>query len=253
MREGTEPTRFRFLITSNIQTLMIDYLIQRCERICGKGSGRCFVANRKQVNCITDMVINKVVGVQGIIDHARALPPGEDPWKHLEMVGDTLQALLDWVRYIQVIQDLRELRTYAGQIQGTTRDERYPLPEPYRDYVRMEIESPHGPIRVRLIEFSRHGIRFRGPVAFEPGSLKACSLSTSRAIVKQLAFELRIKHCHEELEGYVAGGRVEEVSDQKAFRVFQTLYRFIMESAGGFLPDEDSDPESPSPEDDQRP
>lgn len=43
----------------------------RCLRICGNMGNQCLIDNKEQIDRISDMVINKVCSVQGIIETAR--------------------------------------------------------------------------------------------------------------------------------------------------------------------------------------
>jgi hypothetical protein len=47
---------------------MMDTRAARCETICGENTAGCFMANKNHLECITDIVINRVWAAREIIE-----------------------------------------------------------------------------------------------------------------------------------------------------------------------------------------
>ncbi|MBI5141924.1 MAG: PilZ domain-containing protein [Nitrospirae bacterium] len=209
---------------------MIDEMMERCRRICGDGHDRCFIGNKRQLNCIADMVINKVSGIIGIIDAAKGMESGGNAIDTLDMATEDLEALVYWVRYLQVVQDLREISARAAVDKGRRRENRYPFPDEYRKYIRMTMIRGDEPEPVALLDFSRHGIRFRVADTVEEGAEFECSLNAPYSIAGETSFRVRVVHCIETGDGYAVGGEINAIADEASFEVFRKLYDFIVKS-----------------------
>ena len=207
---------------------MIDEMMERCRRICGDGHGRCFIANKKQLNCIADMVINKVSGIIGIIDTAKGMESGGGITDALDMASEDLEALVYWVRYLQVVQDLREISARVTADKGRRRENRYPFPDEYGKYIRMTMMRGDATEAVGLLDFSRHGIRFRVADPVGDGSEFECSLSAPYSIAGETSFLVRAVHCMATGDGYAVGGEICEIADEASFNVFTKLYDFMV-------------------------
>lgn len=72
---------------------------ERCQQICGDGSDLCF--NNEQVDCISDMIINKVYALSAIIDRAREDNQCEQIAEFLDMASENVDELINWVKYLQ--------------------------------------------------------------------------------------------------------------------------------------------------------
>ena len=194
---------------------------------------RCFVSDRRQFNCISDMVVNKVAGVLEIIEAARRRAGGGEAAEALGLAAENLEALTEWVRYLRVVQDLRSLRKDLEPGPGRRREDRYPLPPAMRDLVRLRVVPAEGaPVEARLLDFSRRGLRFLSPTAFRVGERCACTVSIPRTLPEEIAFEAEVRHCRPEGRASVIGASMREVRDEAAFRVFQKIYDFIVEPGG---------------------
>lgn len=152
-------------------------LIDRCERMCGPGKDHCFIDNKQQFNCVADMVIYKIAGVKDIISAARKgdLDRGMDD--ALEMALEDLSTLVDWIRYLYAVQDLKAIRTRPGSPGGTRRADRFPLPELCQRYINMTIFSGGRGVPVKLLDFSLHGLQFECRSALKESDEYDCLLS----------------------------------------------------------------------------
>lgn len=74
---------------------------ERCHRICGTGSALCFRNNKKQISCISDMVINKICALKTIVDMANEDKQCEKIDEYLDMASENVNELINWIRYLQ--------------------------------------------------------------------------------------------------------------------------------------------------------
>jgi hypothetical protein len=97
----------------------------------------------------------------------------------------------------------------------------------------MKVKSGNDLVSAVLLDFSRHGVRFRSPVSFRAGALVDCVLSIPRSLSGEIAVTLRIVHCADSVGGFTAGAEIDTVSEEMWFRVFVKVHDFIVERAGG--------------------
>ncbi|MDA8238758.1 MAG: PilZ domain-containing protein [Nitrospiraceae bacterium] len=116
--------------------------------------------------------------------------------------------------------------------QERRKEARFIIPDIYRGYVTMKIKAGNDLFSADLLDFSRHGVRFRSPVSFPAGSLVECVLSIPRSLSKEIAVTLRIAHCADSRAGFTAGAEIDTVSDEMWFKVFVKVHDFIVERAG---------------------
>ncbi len=72
----------------------------RCKRICGDDAP-CFTDNKKQISCISDMVINKVWPVKGLIDAAVKKNECSEVADILDIANNSIDELIEWVKHLQ--------------------------------------------------------------------------------------------------------------------------------------------------------
>lgn len=73
---------------------------ERCQQICSDSS-TCFIGNNRQVDCISDMIINKVYAVKATVDRAREDNQCEEIAEFLDMASENVDELISWVKYLQ--------------------------------------------------------------------------------------------------------------------------------------------------------
>jgi len=207
----------------------IGALIDRCERLCGSGPDGCFVENRKQLNCIADMVVNKIAGVREILRTSRDDAPNEEARQVLELAVRSLEELVEWVEYLHVVQDLKTLRKLGRTPDSRRREDRYPLPETFRDYVLMRVEGPGGIERVQLLDFSRRGVRFKTGVLLKAGDRYPCFLSIPPNMMGDVTFRVAVRHVEKQADENIVGASVEDVGDEKGFAVFKKLFDYLID------------------------
>jgi hypothetical protein len=206
--------------------------IERCERICGQDKDLCFIHNRNQVHCIADIVVNKAMGVKGMIARAKGQEGGSELLDAtLAQATDGIQALMDWVKYLRVVEYLRDLRFYEAEVDDRRRDDRYCLPDIYQEHIRLELRNSGGTVAVKVLDFSRHGLRFQGAGAVEPKTVLDCRLSTTGEPGDYIYFKVRVAHCLPVGDKCMVGAEILEKGGEENCLVYRQLYNLILEMA----------------------
>ena len=207
---------------------MLNEHLDRCERMCGQEKERCFIQNRNQVRCIADMVVNKAMGVREPIEIAGQQESIENMRLTLRRAANSLQSLMDWVRYLHVVQDLRELRYYDANGTNRRRDERFCVPAAYQKHVRMDIYHQSDVETVSVLDFSRHGMRFQGIMPISKGAFVDCRFSAASGLALESGFKLKVVHCQPLGDSLIVGAEITEVENEGIFQVYRKLYDFIL-------------------------
>ena len=90
---------------------------KRCHQICGTGSAPCFKNNKKQISCISDMVINKICALKAIVDMANEDNQCVKIDEYLDMASENVDELINWIRYLQV-ESKKGGEGYVPKIEG---------------------------------------------------------------------------------------------------------------------------------------
>ncbi len=113
------------------------------------------------------------------------------------------------------------------------KEKRFDLPETCREYFEMRMKAGKGAFSAHLLDFSRHGVRFKGPAHLEAGSSVECTIAIPKAVSsKEITLILVVRHCRPEGDHFITGCEVQAVSSETWFRVFEKVYDFIIERAG---------------------
>ncbi len=101
----------------------------RCKRFCGEERENCFISNRKQLLCLTDMVINKITGISALFQILREEIEDRKALELLERANGEMQALVDWVRFLEIAGDLREFLQARPELREPERrrEPRFPV------------------------------------------------------------------------------------------------------------------------------
>ncbi|MBI4837710.1 MAG: hypothetical protein HY806_00860 [Nitrospirae bacterium] len=204
---------------------------ERCRQICGDDVSNCFINNKKQIACIADMVINKVFGISSVVEIALKENLKEDIVERLDLALKETQELIDWIKFLQIANDLKTLIS-ASELnhEAEKRSEmRFPLPEIYKQYLALKINTFGVYNQVTLLNFSRSGLRFKSLFPLETNSVKECILVTSHIISKEVSFNVIIRHCIKDSGGYIVGGQIEKVSDSTSFDFFKSIYDYAID------------------------
>lgn len=71
---------------------------KRCRTICGKETARCFITNARHLDCITDIVINRVWAAREIIKTAAGEDRCAEIAELLNTATDEMDELIAWVK-----------------------------------------------------------------------------------------------------------------------------------------------------------
>lgn len=82
-----------------IETIPIGIYQERCQRIC-KSSLNCFADNKKQLMCISDMVINKAWPIKNLIASAMKKNKCAEVSEILQIASDNMDELVNWVKQL---------------------------------------------------------------------------------------------------------------------------------------------------------
>jgi hypothetical protein len=80
---------------------------KRCGMICGEDRTGCFAANTRHLECITDIIINKIWAARAIIDIGTRDTDCERMTGILHVATTEMDELIDWVTYMQREQKKR--------------------------------------------------------------------------------------------------------------------------------------------------
>jgi len=204
---------------------------ERCKRICGDDKDHCFIGNKKQIECIADMVINKMFGISSIIAVSMGESSPEKIREKLSHAMKTMDELIAWVKFLQIANDLRELSSLSFEdgVPEKRRETRYPLPESYRDYILMKVKVGDSLVPVSITNFSRHGIRFMCPEPLAPGTVVECILLSSHRIRKEVLFSVKVRYCTKQGATFDTGVQTEDISDKVSFDFFRSVHDLIMQ------------------------
>jgi hypothetical protein len=81
--------------------------VKRCRTLCGEDAAGCFITNAGHLDCITDIVINKVWPVREIIKIAAGENPGAETSGMLNRATGELDELIAWVKELQALKKRR--------------------------------------------------------------------------------------------------------------------------------------------------
>lgn len=213
--------------------------MKRCREICGDDEGRhCFIDKQNQIDCIADMVLNKVFAVRLCIEPVLEDMSNDKDAQYLNQAMHTLQELTNWIKYLQVVKDIRLLASVSEDRMSDRRHEsRYPLPEKYQRYLTFCIDVSSIFVPARLVNFSRHGLSLVLAEALAVNSSHRCMLSTSKTIRKETYFYIRVRHCSVHDGGFLVGAEIEDISDGLSFDFFENIVSYIDTVSGRDLPD----------------
>ena len=204
---------------------------KRCEKICGDDPEHCFINNKRQLDCIADMVTNKIFTIALLLDLAKKEDPKEVIQEYMNQALHASSKLLNWIKYLQVIRDIKILVPLSeSNMAELRREERFPLPEGYDQHIRLIIQKGDFSAQGVLLDFSPHGLRFKCSQALDKNFSYLCTLSTTHSVKKSVSFEIIIKHFKEYDNDFVVGAYIGEIRDVLAFDFFESVIEFIRAS-----------------------
>jgi len=72
--------------------------------MCGEDTTGCFIANAKHLDCITDIVINKIWAAREIIERGTKKNTCKELSGILNIATNEMDELIDWVQNLQTLQ-----------------------------------------------------------------------------------------------------------------------------------------------------
>ncbi len=181
---------------------------------------------------MADMIINKVCCIKDVLDMAVKENRSNDLSDILKQASDNINELIDWVKFLQIAHDHRDLISMLSETNTTherRREKRYPLSEKYQKYITVRINTSGTPVAVFIIDFSMHGVKFKSPVSFDVDSIKEGTLSSSYHLSKEVSFKVKIRYCAEHNGEFTLGGQIVEIADNMHTDFFKKVHEFIIE------------------------
>jgi hypothetical protein len=202
---------------------------KRCRNICGDDVRHCFIDNQNQIDCITDMVLNKVFAVSLSLEPVLDDVSEDNKNRHyIEQAMHALHELTNWIKYLQIVKDIRLLASVSDdRTSDRRRESRYPMPEIYQRYLKFLVDVSGIFIPAKLINFSRRGLSFVIADELSVNSSHRCIISTAQTTRKEASFNFRIRRCSEHGDGYLVDAEIEDISDGPSFDFFENIVSFI--------------------------
>ena len=107
-------------------------------------------------------------------------------------------------------------------------EERFLVPELYRQYITLEIRQGDRFVPAVLANFSRKGILFECPVLFEKGSRTECKIKISLVLAREISFGIDVMYAYSCNGSHIMGASIDSISDQTWFDVFVEVHDFIV-------------------------
>jgi hypothetical protein len=115
------------------------------------------------------------------------------------------------------------------------KEERYVVPEIYRQYILFKVKKVSGDaVDAELFNFSPRGISIKSRCRFTVDSPIECLISAPKSLTKEIPFTGKIKYCIEDEPGgdYLIGAEIIRTSDKVWFDLFLKVHDFIKERIG---------------------
>lgn len=211
---------------------MSELMLERCKRICnGHAGGKCLINHESQVSCVSDMVINNVLGIASVIEMAKCETDPSIASEYLDEAMGISNELVNWVRYLQLTRDISKVAAMVAappQSQNKRREPRYDMPEAFGKYMSMRIVAPGPGVPATIKNFSTSGLQFRYSGPEINADVLDCVLTTNHiAIHKQVSYKCEPRYVSAEADGFLVGANVVEVSDSREFNFFKNVFDFI--------------------------
>ncbi len=207
-------------------------MLSRCKQLCGQDRKDCFISNRRQIACIADMVINKIAGMSYILQMLKAEVTKEHK-PLIEKIEREIQALVDWVRFLEVSADLKEaIRLYQDYPQERRRELRFPVTDILKQFVGLEVEVKGFLQSVELVNISNSGLLFRVSDDLSPGTTVKARLLFLKNPISRREFNIVIKHCEAHEKGFLVGAEVEKDQSDR-FKLFESIYEYLKDALEG--------------------
>jgi len=142
-----------------------------------------------------------------------------------------VELLRDADYMIDNLEELIPLLYGREEMLERRRETRHPVPEIYREYIRIEVKVGGEFVHADLLDFSERGIKIQSPVPFDAGDERECIVSIPLSLTKDVGFKITVRHCLEDEGLYIVGAEIKEVEDEVWFRMFGKVHDFIAQKA----------------------
>jgi len=203
-------------------------MYERCRRLCGEDRENCFISNKKQLLCLTDMVINKITGISALFQILREEIEDRKALELLERANGEMQALVDWVRFLEIAGDLREFLKARPELREPERrrEPRFPVTQTLKEMIRLEVEIDGMFRTVDILNLSNRGILFRSHQPMESGTVLKARLVFVRTPLRERAFHLHVRHSRPQSGAFITGCEVSP-EETESFGIFRSIYEYI--------------------------
>ena len=113
------------------------------------------------------------------------------------------------------------------------KEPRIDIPEGFRGYFELQLLTDGDGLPLRLLDFSRHGLKFLSPVRLSPEATLECRLAAPMMLAgKTVSFMAAVRYCNPSGDMFIAGCQILGVSSETWLRVFEKIFAFVSERAG---------------------
>jgi hypothetical protein len=112
------------------------------------------------------------------------------------------------------------------------REQRHPVSDVYQRYFDLKVQIGNIFVPVILHNFSSSGVLFESQVPLKVDSCVDCVISISRSLTKEIAFDVRVKHCRGIEKTFLVGAAIGTAVDTIWFEVFTEAHDFIVRRQG---------------------
>jgi|GEM_PF-12582 len=140
--------------------------------------------------------------------------------------------LTDADHIIDSLDDLVPLMLKIRAIAEKRREERHPVAYACRKYISISARGSQGFFPAVLLDLSRQGLMFRGPVRFVSGAPFECEISIPNSLSRTVGITGVVRHSTAFESEYRTGVEIEKVSSETWFKVFKKVCKFISEREG---------------------
>jgi len=133
---------------------------------------------------------------------------------------------------IEDIGELLPLLRSRGYLEDRRKEERFGVPEVFREYIEVRVTAEAGPVKASLLDLSGHGMKLSLPAPLKAGEAYECALSAPRSMTREVVVTIRVRYVEQQGGECVAGAEIEKVHCELWFNVFKKILQFITERKG---------------------
>jgi hypothetical protein len=209
-----------------MQERSVDRVEDRCRRICGETRDDCFINSRKQINCISDTIINKTTIMTISLGSILKSNDMDLMKKKAAFAMKSASELANWIKYLQMVPDLQALSSLVldAEAEEKRTEIRYPVPE--REKGRIRVVLPGGS-EAGLIYFSQSGLGILSPEPLEKGSDLECRLTSDITGPQAEVFRAGVRYSAPSGDGHFCGMLISEVKGYGPFNFFDLVNQFL--------------------------